>query len=215
MEDFDGRLVNARVLIDPRSEVNLISENLADRLRNTTRQTRTVLKAIGGSTSCIARKTMTVRLQLRDEVDSTLEITAFVIPNLGITTPRFHDTDTWWPHFEGLRLADPSFHRRRPVDLLLGVDTYAKILREGIHRGPPGTPVAQNTALGWVVFGKTGRSAEDLPAVFTTNGMVNTSLDETLKRFWELEDIEKGNHSSSRDIACENLHGRPPQRQNR
>ena len=54
---------------------------------------------------------------------------------------------------QGLPLADPSYDGEGPIDLLLGADAYALILRDGLIKGGIGEPMAQNTTLGWIVSG--------------------------------------------------------------
>ena len=43
----------------------------------------------------------------------------------------------------------------KPIDVLLGVDVYHDILKPGLILGPKGTPAAQDTIFGWVLFGGT------------------------------------------------------------
>ncbi|XP_017465591.1 PREDICTED: uncharacterized protein LOC108358661 [Rhagoletis zephyria] len=57
--------------------------------------------------------------------------------------------------FNNLRLADPSFHKAAPVEMILGADLYAKLLQPGLMPSIAGQLVAQNTLLGWVISGVT------------------------------------------------------------
>ena len=57
-------------------------------------------------------------------------------------------------HISDLELADPEFRTPARIDLLLGAEVFASILRDGRRTGPRGTPSAINTCLGWVLFGK-------------------------------------------------------------
>ena len=59
-----------------------------------------------------------------------------------------------WDHLSNLELADPDFRTPAQIDLLLGAEVFASILRDGRRTGPRGTPSAINTCLGWVLFGK-------------------------------------------------------------
>lgn len=57
------------------------------------------------------------------------------------------------------------------------------IIEEGIRRGPPGTPIGQETKFGWILSG----------AVKTPHSNVRVSLhahiDELLTKFWEIEEL--------------------------
>ena len=59
-----------------------------------------------------------------------------------------------WDHISDLELADPEFRTPARIDLLLGAEVFASILRDGRRTGPRATPSAINTCLGWVLFGK-------------------------------------------------------------
>lgn len=39
------------------------------------------------------------------------------------------------------------------IDVLLGADVYSDLLQPGLRKRPPGSPVAQQIAVGWVLFG--------------------------------------------------------------
>ena len=58
--------------------------------------------------------------------------------------------DRDWKHLSGLRLADPEFGTPGHVDILLGVDVFNRVVRQGRRQGPPGSPMAMNTKFGWV-----------------------------------------------------------------
>lgn len=56
-----------------------------------------------------------------------------------------------WPHLQGLKLADPNFAMPGKIDLILGASVCVQILKKGICRGSLGTPIAQKTALRWIL----------------------------------------------------------------
>lgn len=59
-----------------------------------------------------------------------------------------------WPELEHLYLADPEYNTPNKIDILLGAEVYGKIIKEGLIKCPSGSPVAQNTALGWILSGQ-------------------------------------------------------------
>ena len=59
-----------------------------------------------------------------------------------------------WDHISDLELADLEFRTPARIDLRLGAEVFASILRDGWRTGPRGTPSAVNTCLRWVLFGK-------------------------------------------------------------
>lgn len=89
-------------------------------------------------------------------------------------------------------LADPNFDRPGRIDALLGVNIWANILRPEINRFNDSI-IAQNTKLGWVIFGSSPprygmgiRRRAYLSAVLTENS-VDDVLDVLIK-FWETEE---------------------------
>ena len=97
------------------------------------------------------------------------------------------------------------------ANLLLGADTYSAILNEGVRKGASGTPVAQQTSLGWILTGGAGAShstSTDHTRVSLITQIENDEDTNTLlKRFWELEEILKGPEprGSVEDDICEKL----------
>ena len=68
--------------------------------------------------------------------------------------------DTNWRHLPVLRLADPKFGVPGCIDVLLGVDMFSRLVRQGRRKDLPGSPIAINTCFGWVLSGtvrKNGR----------------------------------------------------------
>lgn len=83
-------------------------------------------------------------------------------------------------------LADPGFGRPGAIDILLGVDVFLQVLLQGRRFGPPGSPVALETKLGWVLAGgSTSRCRDD--KIATHHASLDTG-DDILQRFWELEE---------------------------
>ncbi|XP_061705654.1 uncharacterized protein LOC133516653 [Cydia pomonella] len=89
-----------------------------------------------------------------------------------------------WVQLKDLCLADKNFDTPNKIDLLLSAEVYSQILREGLLKGPAGSPVAQCTAFGWIVSGTVRAAGVDNQiSVFHTQVEDN----EIIKRFWELE----------------------------
>ena len=56
-----------------------------------------------------------------------------------------------WPHLTDLQLPSST---HGPVDVLLGTDVIELIVPREVVQGPPGTPCAVRTLLGWTVTGR-------------------------------------------------------------
>ena len=116
---------------------------------------------------------------------SVIEVQVFILSKLTSYTPKCSKVVSQWSHIAGLSLADPYFYSNTNIELILGIEAYQLIVRNGTEIGPVGTPIAQNTSLGWILM---------------------CSLDETMKQFWELESVPApapSVMSSSEDAQCE------------
>ena len=123
-------------------------------------------------------------------------------------TPRVDVENPSWDHLRGLDLADPQFHQSGNVDLLLGADIYGQLVLDGVIRGPPGTPIAQRTVIGWIISGPTDGlsqlSKEPLSASLTFQSNHEESRD-LLQRFCEIEEVTGPRCLSKDDQECERL----------
>ena len=82
------------------------------------------------------------------------KVEAAILPRI-ITklSPSPVSFDTNWRHLSGLCLANPEFGVLGNVDVLLGVDRFFRVVRQGWCQGPPGSPMAKKACFGWVLFG--------------------------------------------------------------
>lgn len=79
---------------------------------------------------------------LSDKSDVTAIVVRCVTRDLPVQPVQLKSTGN---HLSGLYLSDPDFGRPGKIDILLGVDVYARALMQGQRRGQPGTPVALET----------------------------------------------------------------------
>ena len=123
-------------------------------------------------------------------------ITAIVVPKVTCDLPTYPVRfDSSWKHLTNLVLADPNFGQPGKIDLLLGADLFADVLRQGRRSGPAGSPVAFETEFGWVLSGRTESisSTGEVAALHTTVGF----KDDILHKFWEIEEGPTSNAAFS------------------
>ncbi|XP_063626410.1 uncharacterized protein LOC134798006 [Cydia splendana] len=120
-----------------------------------------------------------------------------------------------WRHLKDLDLADPSFHKSGPIDMLVNVNLFAAALQSGVVKGNADEPIAVRTVFGWLVMGEcpiivnTSRSRchkgseGDTQRCYLVSSL---SLDNNIKRFWELESVDppKNIVLSKSEMSCEN-----------
>ncbi|XP_075163297.1 uncharacterized protein LOC142235931 [Haematobia irritans] len=201
----------ARALIDPASESSFITEGLRNRLGLSTSSTSATISGVNQSVSITSRELCSLCIGTPLDESLLLETTAYVLPNISGNLPSFSLDRDIVSSMPNLRLADPNLFVCRPVDLLLGADLYPKIVLEGTRTNILGSLLAQNTVFGWVV---TGPIPSSNISVFTTAVDLHeeNGLDETLLRFWELEEIPRRPLLSASDKFCEDNYKRTTRR---
>lgn len=98
----------------------------------------------------------------------------------------------YWRHIEGIEF--PRSAKRPLVDALIGIDCADLLNAIEEIRGRPGEPITRLTPLGWTCAGNTGLASRPIlqtsfkTTYFTRDISEIERLNETLKRFWEIED---------------------------
>lgn len=82
-----------------------------------------------------------------------LAVDAKVVSKLALKTPSTSLNSSIISMFSHLMLADADFHTSQGISLVLGNDSYSKILKTGVIPGENGLPLAQDTIFGWVLSG--------------------------------------------------------------
>ena len=96
-----------------------------------------------------------------------------------------------WPHLKNINIQDNYPRSEAPVDILIGLDQAYKILRNEYIEGPHECdPVAQNTKLGWIIFGPIEWSGLQHSMQNVAVNKVTTSEENTeklIESFWNIE----------------------------
>ena len=193
-----------RALLDQGSEISLISERIVQQLRLPRNHSSISLVGIGAQHSNKTKGVTTIKLRDRfNKFDFSIQ--AHILRKLTTSIPSTQINKPIWPHLKGLQLADPNFLSPRSIDLILGADIYGHIIENKVIKGPPHSPTAQFTKLGWIVSGPTDTNVSS-----NTSHSYHVSVDDELyrllHRFWEIDEIPSVNTSSlsSADQECEN-----------
>ncbi|KAF9423896.1 hypothetical protein HW555_000954 [Spodoptera exigua] len=150
-----------RALIDQGSQASFISEKATQLLKLSRHTARGSIIGVG-STRTNVDHVVQLRIGSRWNPSFEINIQAYVMSKqLTTKIPSTAVPVTHWPHLEGLNLADPDYHKPGPIDLLLGVKEYAQLVQQQLIKGPPGSPCAQKTNLGWILFGEINTSLQE------------------------------------------------------
>ncbi|XP_011162410.1 uncharacterized protein LOC105197639 [Solenopsis invicta] len=200
--DRFGTLHAVRALVDPGSKTSLITESLAQRLRLPRTPASVAIYGVGGLKSGMSRGRIAMNL-ISHVGNAVFAISALVMPRLSIYGGSVEANSSEWSHIRGLNLADPDFSSTDPVELLLGVDVYAKVARPGMRLGGNEEPIAQQTALEWIIIGPVS-TCQVTTALTSLQCSAVDDLNALVRRFWELEEPPRASLPlSPGDAACE------------
>ena len=185
-----GRGVQARALLDQGSQLSLVCESLAQALQLPRKHASRTLVGIGDQRHATTRGVTRLRFQNHRDASQEYIVDAHILPRVTGRIPTSPIATQKWSHLGGLQLADPAFAEPASIDLLLGADIYAHLLEEELRKGNADDPVAQRTALGWIVSGPTSASACLTPSTALTVCVgMDTELHDLVDRFWRQEEV--------------------------
>ncbi|XP_017477271.1 PREDICTED: uncharacterized protein LOC108367187 [Rhagoletis zephyria] len=203
-----GAVVTLRAICDTGAQVNLISKGVVQDNRICTRRTRVGVSTAVKSRSYICEKMVTGHFMSLYDEDLRLLIYCLVVPSvLGeMLQPQKRLQRQEVPSDILTYLADPKFEKPAQVQLLLGVGVWARLMQDNMRRLSAGF-VAQQTRLGWLLFGEISTNNSVVAAHLTKNvgqGEEDSQLDKLLRGFFEFEGMP-GDESTwtAEQQACE------------
>ncbi|XP_038120036.1 uncharacterized protein LOC119770029 [Culex quinquefasciatus] len=202
VKDCHGRLHTARALLDRGSQANLISERLCQILRLPRKKVSVPISGVGSS-----------RMQVYSSAIVSSRVTNYTVPMECLVLKKVTEDQPsatipidQWNLPSDMVLGDPGFHKRAPIDLLLGLEFFYEFLllnggRVQIQRPGEGLPLFVNTVFGWIAAGKTDLGS--LNPVPSCHVSVNATLEEKIERFWTIEELQEAPKRSQEEQDCE------------
>lgn len=132
------------------------------------------------------------------------DLQAYILPRLTFNLPSFTINHNSWSHLRGLELADPDFGQPKPVELILGADSYGHIIKPELIRNDPSLPLAQHTIFGWIISGLIPTIDIDAD-IQIYHCCIDHDLQELLTKFWSQEELTpaKDHNLHPDDAHCE------------
>lgn len=151
MKDRNGTAVKVRALLDPGSQMTIMTEELAKRLNLPLDPTDVQISGIGRKLQNGIKGEVNAHIQNR-QGDFRCKARILVMDQITSAQPAQKIVGKI-EVAEGLTLADENYREPGPIEVLLGVDIYMKACRRGMRHPRNGGPGAQYTAFGWVLMG--------------------------------------------------------------
>ena len=186
----DGRSVCARALLDSGSTASFVTQRLAKSLDLKLQRINITIEGFGARPATAPRKSYTsFRVSSVSDPHDSVQVSALAFPTVTSDLPiEPVPYNPRWCHLKGLPLADPHYGQPGRIDLLLGGETLSEIILPGWRVGEPNTPAAMLTKFGWVLTGRTNIAQSTVPKA-AVHHVTAPALEETLRKFWEIEDV--------------------------
>ncbi|XP_041449657.1 uncharacterized protein LOC121404387 [Drosophila obscura] len=174
-----------RVLLDSGSELSYISERCIQALGLSRFPSRILVSGISSIKAETTRGCSTLDMQSRIS-EHTMKVRAHVLSKITSTLAR-HDIDAAALRaFDGFDLADSEYQSLAPVDILLGSDYVWTVFTGQKMFDNHGNVIAISTIFGWVITSITTSNSSSTTTMHTA-----IDIDASLRRFWELEDVNQ------------------------
>ncbi|XP_045477890.1 uncharacterized protein LOC123683037 [Harmonia axyridis] len=202
IQDAWGNFRKVRVLLDAGSQINIISQSCVNKLGLQISKTALSITGIGESSSTASGSTV-CSIRPTGQINPSFTFDAIVLPKICTQMPTSLVQFSNWKCISNKKLADPEFSTPHSVDILLGADIFPLVLKDGRIKGNGSEPTVLETVFGWVFMGQIQSPSRSMNSFHLS--LCDFSLNSTLKRFWELEEVPTTTSSSPEDQRCEQL----------
>lgn len=204
--DASGKVHYARILVDPGSQSDYITLECCNRLAlpisNQNRFAR--VQGIGGSSQKILGMSI-VQFSSRFDSngDNSYTIQPLVVESITSHLPDSPIDISLFDCFKNIPLADDCFNEPGPIDMLIGANLFCDILLSDKVRSA-GLPSALETTLGYVIMGDVTVTSPPR-ATRALCAFTHEPLNQTLEKFWNLEEVPSKKFLSPDDKECEQI----------
>ncbi|GFT24246.1 integrase catalytic domain-containing protein [Trichonephila clavipes] len=198
VRDIWGNYQTCRCLLDSGSQASLITNECIERLGLRKEKANVRISCLGASDT---RLNGLAEIQFTSHFSSqnSFHASVYVINKIVGMIPH-HDLDSSMRELFGdISLADPSFYKCGPIDVLLGVDLTLPLLKGQTLSLGKDKPFAIRSELGWIIGGKANSSGQNS---FHVNHIQLVS-DQLINKFWELDSVPCAKPLTSLEEACE------------
>lgn len=181
--DNSGTFHSCRALIDSASDVNIMTDALAEKLKLPRQQQAFHLEGLSSSkTNVSAEVTTTFRSQHQSY---SRQLNFVVLSKITSAKPAVSVNLDCFQIPPNIDLADPYFNESSAIDVLLSAEIVHELNDNGVIQLSNFGASAVNTKLGWTVSGKCAAVTRDHNVLHVSN---NQSVN-LINRKWEIETV--------------------------
>lgn len=196
----DGRVHNARVLLDNGSTSNFVTSELCEKLGLPRRATGSTIVGIN---SQVSSSTYSCSLTFQSSHGNyRANIDCYILPQITSSLPS---TFIFKEHLnlpDGIQLADPSFNVPAAVDILIGAQIFRNILGSNSIILGKNQPVLRESKLGWIM---SGSILQNSTSKNTNHCHFSNSIESQLRKFWDLDSVSSSHSMSKDEYECESI----------
>ena len=199
VKDAKGEKQRCRVLLDPGSQANFITEECFHKLGLSRKRASFSISCLG---SANARTNGVSHITFVPHFSSSVSYTTsvFILSKIIGDLPQISLSEKAVESYKDLKLADPTFHRKGPIDILLGVE-FLPVLTGQKLKSVKDETIAVHSELGWIISGKVPLS--ELNASILVNNIQLCNLDKLVSDFWKLEAVPTVSLLTDAEKKCE------------
>ncbi|XP_050520046.1 uncharacterized protein LOC126893679 [Daktulosphaira vitifoliae] len=201
--NVQGIPVTVRALLDCASQSSFITERCVHLLGIRREKRDITVQGLSGLQVPVVKGSVNIDICPVGLSEPKLNIDALILNRITGPLPSERVWNDNWSHLNYLTLADPDYAKSLPVDILLGADVFPQLLTGQKKEGKDGGPIALSTVFGWVLMGKTS-TTNDRKIVTMCSTL--ESVNDTLQKFLEVEDVPTIEKCNPEDQECEQIY---------
>lgn len=203
-----GEHIQCRAILDSASQLNFITTRFANQLQLKTRRSHVAISGIGES-ALDSDKAVDIVVKSQN-AGYGASFVAVVTRTITDYQPQHDFNKSAFQIPANVILADPNFHKSQRIDLLIGAGLFFDLICTGQIRISDSKLILQETKLGWTVSGGISHSNIKRSSLVSltkapTQQIQDSSLEDLVKRFWEIENYASSASSSEEDSFCEDF----------
>ncbi|XP_054720626.1 uncharacterized protein LOC129230250 [Uloborus diversus] len=198
VRDIWGNYQTCRCLLDSGSQASLITNECIEKLGLHRKKANVRISCLGASDT---RTNGIAEIQFTSHFPSqkSFEAPVYVVNKIVGMLPHHNLDSSMCELFGDISLADPTFYKSGPIDVLLGIDLTLPLLKGQTLSLGKDKPFAIRSELGWIIGGKANFG--DQNSLHVNN--IQLVLDHLINKFWELDSVPCAKQLTSLEKSCE------------
>eukprot|EP00102_Acyrthosiphon_pisum_P020672 XP_016657882.1 PREDICTED: uncharacterized protein LOC107883053 [Acyrthosiphon pisum] len=203
VQDTVGSCRTIRALIDSASQISAITSNCCERLGLKPSRWTVPVTGLSGQRVPDVHGVVQLTIQPRNRPTPSISVKPWVLSSITTDMPARQLPAQVRARCSHLTLADPSFDKPAPVDMLIGADIFPQVWNDKSSSLGPGFPSVYSSVFGWVLIGP----VQEHPDIGAQSMLVSlvSSLEALMERFWLVEEPDAAPQQFTEDGLCEEL----------